>query len=46
MLDLPEQFRSIYETAGFTRPVSVGTYYKTGDDVSYGFGILTAPCRQ
>ena len=46
MLDLDEQFRTIYESAGFTRPVSVGMYYRTGDDVNDGFGNLTTLRRE
>ena len=41
MLDPDEQDRTIYESAGFIRPVSVGMYNRTGDDVNDGFGNLT-----
>ena len=46
MLYLHEQFRSIYESAGFIRPVSVEIYYRTSDDMNDVFGILTASCRE
>ena len=46
MLDPDEQVRTIYESAGFIRPVFVGMYHKTGDDVNNGFGKLTASCRK
>ena len=42
MLDPDEQFRTICESAGFIRPVSVGMYYRTSDDMTNGFGNLTA----
>ena len=45
MLDPDEQFRTICESAGFTRPVSVGMYCTTRDDMNDGFGNLTASCR-
>ena len=46
MLDLDEQLQTIFESAGFMRSVSVGMYYRTGDDVNDGFGNLTASCRE
>ena len=46
MLDLDEQFGTIYESAGFIRAVSVGMYYRTGDDVNDGFGNLTTLRRE
>ena len=46
MLDPDEQFRTIYESARFIRPVSVGMYYRTGDDVNDGFGNLTTLRRE
>ena len=33
MLDLDQQFRTIYESVGFTRAVSVGMHYRTSDDM-------------
>ena len=46
MLDQDEQFRTICDLAGFTRPVSVGMYYRTSDDVNDEFGNLTASRRK
>ena len=46
MLDPDEQFRTIGESAGFIRPISVGMYYRTSDDMNDGFGKLTASCRE
>ena len=46
MLDPNEQFRKICESARFIRPVSVGMFYRTSDDMNDGFGILTASCRE
>ena len=46
MLDLDEQFRTNYESAGFLRPVSVGMYYRTSEDDNDGFGNPTASCRE
>ena len=46
MLDPDKQVRAINESAGFIRPVSVGMYHRTGDDVNNGFGKLTASCRE
>ena len=46
MLDPDEQFSTIYESVGLIRPVSVGMYYRSGDDMNDGFGNLTASCRE
>ena len=46
MLDHDEQFRTIRESAGFMRPVSVEMSYRTSDDVNDGFGNLSASCRE
>ena len=46
MLDPDEQFRTICESARFIRPVSVGSYHGTSDDINDGFGNLTASCRE
>ena len=46
MLDPHEQFRTICGSAGFIRPVSVGMYCRTSDDMNDGFGNLTASCRE
>ena len=46
MLDPDEQFRTIYESARFVRPVSVEMYHRTSDDVYDGFPNLTASCRE
>ena len=45
MLDPDQQFRTIYESAGFPRPVSVGMHCRTSDDMNDGFANLTASCR-
>ena len=38
--------RTICESAGFIRPISVGMYHTTNDDMNDGFGNLTASCRE
>ena len=45
MLDPDEQFRTSSESAVFRKPVSVGMYHRTSDDMNDGFGNLTASCR-
>ena len=46
MMNPDGQRRTVSEEAGFTRPVSKGMYYRTGEDVNDGFGNLIASCRE
>ena len=46
MLDPGEQFRTLFESAGFMRPVSVALRCRTSDDVKDGFGNRTGSCRE
>ena len=41
-----EQLRTVCEEARFTRTVSKGMYYRTGEDVNDGYGNLNASCRE
>ena len=46
MLDSDENNSAICESDGIIRPVSVGMYYRTSDDMNDRFGSLTASCRE